>query len=94
MTREEAIKYWEEFLNEIPELLKKGFSKEEAKKQEEACKLAIEALGKMNEIIKILEDTDFHNAESLNEIGEDKGYCEAIRAISLEADRKYRWFYD
>ena len=44
MTREEAIKYWEEFLSEIPYLLKNGFSKEEAVKQEEACKLVIEAL--------------------------------------------------
>lgn len=90
MTNQEAI----EILRDTPIDLRSSREDDVHTLYAKAQMLAIEALGKMDEIIKILDDTDFQNAESLNEIGEDKGYCEAIRAISLEADRKYRWFYD
>lgn len=102
MTNEEIIKRIEEVqiiirAQHMCKSMDDGCTAEEVedyKARFEALKLAKEALGKIDEIIKILDDTDFHNAESLNEIGEDKGYHEAICAISLEADRKYRWLYD
>lgn len=50
-----------------------------------------ESLQKHINIISILDETDFNNSISLNEFGEDKGYKEAICAISLEVDGKDRW---
>ena len=42
MDRKEAIEYWEEFLEEIPEI--EGMPQEEKDKQEQATLMAIEAL--------------------------------------------------
>ena len=44
MTIKEAIKYWEEFLKEIPEIVKEGLPQDEAEEQEQATIMAIEAL--------------------------------------------------
>ena len=44
MTIKEAIKYWEEFLKEITEIVKEGFPQDEAEEQEQATIMAIEAL--------------------------------------------------
>lgn len=58
---------------------------------DKAIDMAVDALEKLNQIIEVLDDTDFNNAVSLNDIGEDKGYCEAICEISIIADDKERW---
>ena len=54
MDRKEAIEYWEEFLEEIPEI--EGMPQEEKDKQEQATLMAIEALQEQERIIKQLEE--------------------------------------
>ena len=39
MPIKEAIKYWEEFLKEIPEIVKEGFPQDEAEEQPKAASL-------------------------------------------------------
>ena len=54
MDRKEAIEYWEEFLEEIPEI--EGMPQEEKDKQEQATLMAIAALQEPERIIKQLEE--------------------------------------
>ena len=61
MDRKEAIEYWEEFLEEIPEI--EGMPQEEKDKQEQATLMAIEALQeperKKGQWIEIIKDERF-----------------------------------